>query len=211
MVNDTEKKAVRTHPRARTWPTLLLGAVILLSGIALGVGGGLLFGPRGEPAGPPPPGAGARIAARIAERCDLSDDQAAEVRAAVERRLDELRAVGRDTAGRVAEIHQALRSDMKRILTPEQFEEWDASFERVRQRVKRFRRPRNRRGPTRRPRGHGRFLFRFDRNNDGKLVPDEVPPTLWNGVASADADGDGAVSFEELETQLRPRDPQPEQ
>ncbi|MFW6157730.1 MAG: hypothetical protein ACOC8E_00060 [Planctomycetota bacterium] len=201
MVNEPEEKAVRTHRRPQTWPTLLLGAVILLSGMALGVGGVLLFGPRREPAGPPPQGAAARIAARIADRCDLSDQQAADVRAAVERRLDELRAVGRDTAGRVDQIHQALCTDMKRILTSDQFEKWDASFDRVRRRVKQFHRPRDRHGPTHghRPRSRGRFLSRFDRNNDGKLDADEVPPTLWNGLASADADGDGAVTPEELD------------
>jgi len=41
---------------------------------------------------------------------------------------------------------------------------------------------------------------RFDENSDGLLTSDEVPEQAWLRLASADSDGDGAVSPEELAT-----------
>ena len=39
---------------------------------------------------------------------------------------------------------------------------------------------------------------RFDENDDGKLTEEELPAMMWQRLAGADADGDGAVSKEEF-------------
>src|SRR5690242_7635948 len=43
-----------------------------------------------------------------------------------------------------------------------------------------------------------RTLLSADKNKDGKLTADEVSPALWKRLAAFDADGDGALSKEEL-------------
>jgi Ca2+-binding EF-hand superfamily protein len=40
---------------------------------------------------------------------------------------------------------------------------------------------------------------RFDKNKDGKLTKDEVPPFIWEHISKADANKDGAVTKAELE------------
>jgi hypothetical protein len=53
----------------------------------------------------------------------------------------------------------------------------------------------------------------FDKNKDGKLTKDELPGPLAARILAADADGDGAVTAEELEAhrkQHAPGSPSPE-
>ena len=44
----------------------------------------------------------------------------------------------------------------------------------------------------------GRTLLSADKNKDGRLTRDEVSPALWKRLAAFDANGDGALSAEEL-------------
>lgn len=46
------------------------------------------------------------------------------------------------------------------------------------------------------------MFARLDVNQDGKLTQDEVPAERWEKLAKADADGDGAVSLDELKAAL---------
>lgn len=50
----------------------------------------------------------------------------------------------------------------------------------------------------------GRMFQRFDKNNDGKLTENEVPPQAWVRLSQADENNDGAVTQDELRTN-RPR------
>ena len=43
------------------------------------------------------------------------------------------------------------------------------------------------------------LIAKFDKNKDGKLTKDEVPPWLWEHISKADTKGDGAITKEELE------------
>jgi hypothetical protein len=54
--------------------------------------------------------------------------------------------------------------------------------------------------------GGGDAFDRFDQNDDGLLTEDELPERLWDRIAPADTDGDGALSAEELTT-YRPAPP----
>jgi hypothetical protein len=68
-------------------------------------------------------------------------------------------------------------------------------------------------GPARGPGGSGgpgldMLMKRFDKNEDGQLAKDEVPELLWQRMGRADADGDGALTKEELE-KARPDRPGP--
>jgi len=45
-----------------------------------------------------------------------------------------------------------------------------------------------------------KFLSKHDRNADGALTEDEVPPRVWEHIAPADANHDGKVDAAELAT-----------
>ncbi len=51
----------------------------------------------------------------------------------------------------------------------------------------------------------GKFFETADKNGDGKLTQDEAPPELWARISKADADGDQAVTREELGAAMRGR------
>ncbi len=53
-------------------------------------------------------------------------------------------------------------------------------------------------------RARGGFFERLDGNGDGTLTADELPEEMRERIMGADADGDGAVSREEMQ-QMRPR------
>jgi len=53
------------------------------------------------------------------------------------------------------------------------------------------------------------IFVRIDKNNDGKLVKDEVPEELWQRLSQADADGDGSVTAKEFAKTLAGRGARP--
>jgi hypothetical protein len=53
--------------------------------------------------------------------------------------------------------------------------------------------------------GFERMFRQHDKNGDGKLTKDEVPPAVWERLARADADGDGAITKAEARAAMRAR------
>lgn len=51
--------------------------------------------------------------------------------------------------------------------------------------------------PTANPR-LDRMMKRFDKNGDGALTQDEIPPRMWGHLSSADADKDGKLTANEI-------------
>lgn len=52
------------------------------------------------------------------------------------------------------------------------------------------------------------MMERFDKNKDGKLSKGELPDPMWERISRADANGDAALSKEELDTfreKMKPR------
>ena len=183
--------------RRRTGLVLLLGAVILLSGIALGAGGAMLWLKPPEPRSRGPGRHSAdEIAACVAEQCGLDEEQTATIREVMARRLERLRAIHDDTAERILAEHDSLRQEMKAALTAEQFERWDEHFRGLQKRSPLVRR--GRRGRSRWLRDPKEMFRRLDLNKDGKLTQGEVPELTWHRLSRADTDGDGAVTEEEL-------------
>jgi EF hand len=187
-----------TKPHRKTRPVLLLGAVLLVSGIVIGAGGAMLL-MHNRPAR-----RGYRsfnssdIAARIAKECGLDEAKTKEVEAVVERNMTDLKAIRQDVSKRMSVVHERLRADLKQVLTPEQYEKWNKHFEKMR---KSFGMRRRRGG---RHSKHGRpspkaMIERMDKNGDGRLTKDEVHERFWARLVKSDADGDGAITLEELE------------
>lgn len=126
-------------PTARDGVTLLLGALILLCGVAIGAGGTYLWLSRRSPGRRPNPRMMAgNIAEHIGEQYGLDADQKKKLSEAFEKRLKVLGDIRRKTEQEVAKVHAGLRKDMERILTPEQLKQWSQDFEAKRRRFFRF-------------------------------------------------------------------------
>ena len=127
--------AVSVGPR-RSWVLMILGAAMLLSGVALGVGGAMLWlrgdggrarlGQLDRPA--------ARIAAEIAGTCDLSKRQTRQVREIIARRLEVLREIRQEMVDAVLAEHETLRGEMKEVLDDRQFRRWSRRLREVQER-----------------------------------------------------------------------------
>jgi len=192
-------------PRRRTWLTILLAAMILISGIAIGLGGAMAWlrdrTPLPESSADV---AATEIATDIAAKYDLDEKQTLRVKEIMAARLTALRAIRQEMFEKVAAEHEKLRSEMKDALSGEQFRRWDARFEALQKR-RRFYRPGRAGRPLGRP-GGGEGLGRFDKNRDGVLTGDEIaeiPQPLRSRFMQADTDGDGVITAEEFRRRMR--------
>ena len=218
------KSLLSRRRRRQTLLTVALGAVILLSGTAIGTGAAMaLLKDTSTPTPPesptPPDRAAVAIAGDIARRYHLDQDGTDKVRQIMAERLKAIGAIRREMYERIVAEHEKLRAEMKEALPPEQYGRWQERFEAVQRRA-RFGRPHRRRGPGRGPdRRGGRRpgqsppgdpFKQFDKDNDGVLTSGEleqVPEPLRRRLMSADADGDGAVTKQEFMKHLRDRRP----
>lgn len=192
---DREAGAPALAPvRQKTWPMLLAGALVLLSGIAIGVAAAMLWLKDRPPRHPRGHRTPKRIAARLRSSHGLTDAQTLKVEEAFRRRLQALDAIRHEILPRVEAEHRKLRNEMKAILTPEQFERWNTRFGALRGRW-----PLSRQGMMRRRRHplRARSFEKLDKNGDGKLTANELPPELRQKVLRSDANKDGAVTREE--------------
>jgi hypothetical protein len=122
------------QPGRQTWPLVLLGLVILVCGTAIGAGAAVLW-LKDRLAGPPRPDrATPEIVRDLRSRYDLSEDQAKRVNDIMEHRIEALEAIRREAQQKFEAEHEKLRAEMKSVLTAEQYEQWLAHFESLRDR-----------------------------------------------------------------------------
>ena len=118
------------RPRSRTWPVVLLGLVILICGNVIGAGTAVLWLKQYLPPRPPPDRvAPDRIAADLRDRYNLSEEQARKVREIMQRSIEALDTIHRDTQEKAEAEREKVRGEMKTVLTPEQYAQWLAQFE----------------------------------------------------------------------------------
>ena len=172
-------------PNGRDAVTLLLGALILLCGVAIGAGGTYIWlshrQPRRRPFPPTPAG---QITAEIGERYGLNASQKKKLSEVIERHLKSLHEVRRQTEQAVTKVHTKMREDMARILNPEQFAQWTKELDARRRRFFRFGGPRSGHGgpgrgrgwPGSRMRGMRRPNFMGRRGGGGKPPTSPKPP-----------------------------------
>jgi Spy/CpxP family protein refolding chaperone len=119
----------------------VLSALMLLTGILLGVAmDRLLFNPAPPPYVPPwtmgrwmSPRSGERALARISSRLDLNNDQKAKVREIVRRYKPRLRQAFIE-GGDFAAIRREMHGEIAKVLTPEQLQKFDEMNRRGEQR-----------------------------------------------------------------------------
>lgn len=127
---------VRTGHRARRWHLVAFGIVILVSGIAIGACGSLWLARKMVLTGRQHPERVPEWATqRLRRTLDLSDGQAEEVKAIIEKRLDALRTIRDDTRPRVTEQLDLLEEEIAAVLDGDQEQEWHRRAERLRNRL----------------------------------------------------------------------------
>jgi len=117
----------------RPWVMVLVGLVIVVSGAVIGAGVTVLA-LKNRLAAPPSPGerTATLIASDLRNRYNLTDEQAKQVKEIMATRMEVIEAIRQEMHKKVATEHEKLRADMKKVLTPEQFERWSAQFESLR-------------------------------------------------------------------------------
>jgi len=140
-----QEAPVLPRQRQKTWLPMLLGAAILLCGIAIGAGATMLWvRARVQRSGDEDIRV-EQLAKHIQRRCGLSDEQTLRVADVFRMRLHALQEIGEEILPRVQAEHELLCDELRAILTPEQFEKWNRDFAVMRRRRLGFRRGRMRR------------------------------------------------------------------
>ena len=117
----------------RPWAWVLVGLVIVVAGAGIGAGTTLLV-LKSRLVKPPSPGERTAeiIASDLQSRYGLTAEQAGKVKEIMATRMEAIGAIRQEMHRKVATEHEKLRVDMKKVLTPEQFERWLAQFESLR-------------------------------------------------------------------------------
>lgn len=130
MTEEQHAKPKRPSRRRSTLLMVLLGAVILLSGIVIGSGVTLLWlqhrllymvhHPEDAPK---------TIALRLQSKLDLTDEQTKQIEALFRERQKHIQALRREVQPRVVEQLTQAREEVARVLTAEQAKKWQAYFD----------------------------------------------------------------------------------
>jgi hypothetical protein len=178
-------------PRRQIVAQVIVGAVILVSGIAIGAGGTILalkdriippFRERtssGKTPGQDPNEGGRRsdwIAKRWQEDYGLSDEQARQVRETLAKEFQATDKLWADFRKAEETQRQKFALAMKGILTAEQFTKWEADFNRMVEHMRNMRPFDPRRGGRGGPPGERRPDWRPDRRMDPNDRRGDWPP-----------------------------------
>ncbi|MCP4379034.1 MAG: hypothetical protein GY794_23030 [bacterium] len=225
---DTDKSQKTVHTplvtqrRKQAWITMLLGASILLCGMGVGFGSAMVYlgGPTTKTLTehPKPPQAAEAISRRLIAKCGLDEEQTVKVKEILLKRLGALRDIRTKAMEEMVLVHAEIKEDLADVLTPEQLEKWNSlsaearKHSRFRHHSKRQGSGRSDRGDRGKPNGRNGGMLevfkRLDKDNNGELTKEEtekarmqLKPLLEK--ADTNGDGDGKISREEFETQLR--------
>ena len=128
----------RLYRRREVWLSIILGSLILLCGIAIGSSVVILrFKEEMTPYEIHPERSPAIIAARMQRRLELSDEQTKKVQVLLQKRFKAVQAAHKDAGKKIDAEHKQLRAEMKKVLTDEQFKEWNSHFKRMQERAAR--------------------------------------------------------------------------
>lgn len=149
---------------------VFVGMIILLCGVIIGWGSAVLYVEDKimMPPGSPPPTS--EVVDDMAARYNLTLEQARQVEAAFGKRRESLQTLFEQFRTKSEAEFQALSADIKKILTPEQYERWEQDFRRRRRPEPWERGPRRPgdRGPRDRGPGRGFGDRGPDRGFDGR-------------------------------------------
>ncbi len=119
--------------RKKRWRSFLLGALILVCGIAIGTGGTvivmkhIIISACRHPENVPQ-----RITDRMRGKLGLTDDQAAKVKTILTERQKKIQALLRQIQPEVDKQFQNAKEEVAAVLKPDQAKKWRARFDRLR-------------------------------------------------------------------------------
>lgn len=147
MANTSTQPQLPKPPK--TWMTLLIGGLLIVSGMVMGAGGTILLvkdrvGEHRSDHGPAPD----HLMRRIAEDLELTETQHDQIYSIVETHQKEMEVIRQSMKDEVDVCFDTLKTDIEAVLTPEQLTIWE-------ERIKKFRK-RGPRGPGREHHGPGR-------------------------------------------------------
>lgn len=116
-------------PSPSPWRQLVLGLVILVSGIAIGASGALVLGKRMwvPPRDPMP----RELMPRMTERLNLTPQQQKQIGQIVKRRLEAVGEIRAEMRPRIGEQMQLMQSEVAEVLDAQQKAEWRRWFREV--------------------------------------------------------------------------------
>jgi hypothetical protein len=135
MQDDAVPSAQSPSPsrnRRRFWLVFLLGAVILVCGVAIGSGGTILWiHHKFQRMNRDPEKMQAELAARIQSRLNLTDEQTARVEQILGKRHEAMMKVRSEVEPRFKAEMDGMRSDIAALLTAEQARQWNEEFDSI--------------------------------------------------------------------------------
>lgn len=138
MVED-KKIIVKQYSRKQLITLTICAAVILLSGIAIGVGTTILLAQNKFIMIGRPHKSSEQITQRIAERYDLTSQQTAQVRTLLNEMFEKEKSRRDEMDAKREADAEVMIAQMKVILTDEQFAMWNENFAKLREKFKKNR------------------------------------------------------------------------
>ena len=215
-------KPIVSLRRRQTLATILLGGAILISGIGIGFGSALAYIGRSKTTAVAedtlPTSAAVALTQRFAEEYDLDEQQTGKVKSLMLKRLEALKEIRTKAMDEMLVVHRAINEDMKGVMKPDQFKDWNEGFHRARKRSKFRHRPWKRPGPPpherrggpedrgsredrRRPEGRGEREDRRGPEGRGERGEDRRGPEGRGGhdmFRRLDADNNGELTQNEI-------------
>lgn len=122
-----------TPPRA--WLTLLMGGLLLVSGMVMGAGGSVLFlKHRFDQPNHEPKHFSDRLANRVTRDLDLSEEQSTKVREIFKAHQEEMHTIRLQIKDDIDSSFDDLKSEVEAVLTPDQIEKWERRIHEYRER-----------------------------------------------------------------------------
>jgi hypothetical protein len=120
-------------PKRKRWRAFFLGIMILLCGMVIGAGGTVVVMKRIIlHAIQHPEEAPQRITDRVRNKLDLTEDQAAKVKAILTERQKKIQALRRQVQPEVQKELEKAKEDVAAVLKPDQAEKWRERFDHLR-------------------------------------------------------------------------------
>ena len=197
---------------ASTWPIMVFGAVILLAGIGIGIGGSMLHYENSKSSVDNTQTLSKqkelprKIAKSISKKLDLDSEMEKKVLAILEERFRSIQQIRRDAGEKIQGEYKEWQESMKAILPVEKYEIWKKRLEEIQQ--KRQRHQQDMRTHDKRSKTHmyhkeqrefqQRLFSQFDADGNGGIEKEEVPDHLWSKIKKADEDKNGKITKKEL-------------
>ena len=130
-MNDTSNTPQLPTP-PRTWLTLFMGGMLIVSGMVMGAGASVLFLKHqiDEP-NLHPDRFGERILKSMTHDLDLTEEQSVQIRAIFKSHQEEMHTIRLQIKDEVSASFEELKGEVEAVLSPEQIEKWEHRIQKI--------------------------------------------------------------------------------